>query len=104
MTYKINYLPIARTDLIEIIDYISNHLKAPRAAINLIEEFNKSILRLQEFPYSCKVYNSKVKTLENEYRVLQVKNYMVFYIIKKNEVEIYRVIYSKMDIDKILKL
>ena len=103
MTYKINYLPIARIDLIEIVDYISYNLKAPRAAINLIDEFNRAILRMKEFPYSCKIYNSKSKMLENEYRVLKVKNYMVFYVIKGNEVEIHRIIYSKMDVDKMLK-
>lgn len=103
MMYEISYLPIAKKDLTEIINYISDHLKAPTAAINLLEDFNEAILRLQQFPFSCKVYDSKVKDFENEYRFLQVNNYLVFYIVKENIVEIHRILYSKMDLSKLIK-
>lgn len=34
--YEINYLPIAKQDIMDIILYISNQLKAPKAAIELL--------------------------------------------------------------------
>ncbi|MDI6602216.1 MAG: type II toxin-antitoxin system RelE/ParE family toxin, partial [Thermoanaerobacteraceae bacterium] len=43
------------------------------------------------------------KSLENEYRVLPVKNYLVFYVVKEQVVEIHRVIYAKMDLSKVIK-
>lgn len=34
--YKIKYLPLARKDLYDITNYIADHLKAPKAAMNLL--------------------------------------------------------------------
>lgn len=102
MMYKINYLPIAKKDLEEIIDYITIHLNAPIAAKDFIEALDTSILRLGQFPYSCKLYKSKIENFKYEYRILQVKNYSVFYVVKENIIEIHRILYSKMDINKFL--
>lgn len=100
--YKLKYLPLARKDLIDITTYITDHLKAPKAAMDLIDELDNSISRLQQFPYSCRVYQL-IKSLETEYRVLPIKNYLVFYVVKEHEVEIHRIVYSKMNLKHILK-
>ncbi len=47
--YNIVYLPIARQDIIEIITYISDFLKSPQAALDLLDCLERSILRLQDF-------------------------------------------------------
>ncbi len=99
--YEIIYLPIAKKDLIDIVAYITEHLKAPKAAMDLLKSLDKSISRLEEFPYSCKVYKS-TEPLESEYRLLPIKNYAVFYVVKDQIVEIHRVIYAKMDLTKII--
>ncbi len=62
---------------------------------------DNSIARLEQFPYSCRVYQP-AKELEDEYRLLQVKNYIVFYTVKNDKVMIYRIVYSKMDLTKVL--
>lgn len=98
--YKLKYLPLAQKDLVNIMNYIAENLRAPKAAIDLIDALDSSILRLQQFPYSCRVYQS-TEPLENEYRILTVKNYMVFYVVIENTVEIHRIIYAKMDIKNI---
>lgn len=36
--YKLKYLPLALTDLMDITDYIANTLKAPKAAAGLMKE------------------------------------------------------------------
>lgn len=100
--YEIRYLPLAREDLADIITYIADHLKAPKAAMDLLNAFDESISRLEQFPYLCKVYQP-IKELENEYRLLPVKNYAVFYVVKEKVVEIHRVVYAKMDLTKIIK-
>ncbi|MBS3969280.1 MAG: type II toxin-antitoxin system RelE/ParE family toxin [Clostridia bacterium] len=101
--YKIKYLPLALKDLRNITDYISDTLKAPKAAVDLIDALDNSISRLAKFPYSCKVYQP-IKPLEAEYRLLPVKNYLVFYAVTEHdEVEIHRVIYKRMDLKKLIK-
>ena len=89
-------------DLTDIATYIADHLKAPKAAMDLLNDLDKSISRLEQFPYSCKVYQP-IRELENEYRLLPVKNYAVFYVVKEQVVEIHRVLYAKMNLTKIIK-
>lgn len=100
--HKIKFLSLAVKDLKDITDYITDTLKAPKAAMDLVDALDHSISRLQQFPYSSKVYQP-VKSLETEYRMLPVKNYLVFYVVTEGEVEIHRIIYAKMNLEKIIK-
>lgn len=99
--YRLKYLPLAQKDLILIISYIANTLKAPKAAMDLVDGLDNAISGLRKFPYSCKVYQP-MEPLEAEYRVLPVKNYLVFYVVTEEAVEIHRIVYAKMDIKNIL--
>jgi plasmid stabilization system protein ParE len=100
--HDIRYLPLASRDLSNIVSYVADELKAPNAAMDLINELDTFISRLAQFPYSCRVYQPE-KSLKNEYRILPVKNYLVFYVVKEDVVEIHRVIYAKMNLTKIIK-
>lgn len=100
--YKLKYLPLALEDLRDITDYIAGTLKAPKAAMDLLDTMDRSISRLIQFPFSCKVYRP-AKEVETEYRLLPVKNYAVFYVVKEEVVEIHRVIYAKMDLTNAIK-
>jgi plasmid stabilization system protein ParE len=99
--YKLSYLPIAQQDIAAAALYISECLKSPQAALDLIDALDSAISWLKEFPYSCRVYQP-AKSLEREYRILPVRNYVVFYTVGEQEkiVEICRVIYAKRDLDK----
>lgn len=99
--YKIRYLPLARKDLNDITFYIADRLKTPKAAMDLLDSLDESISRLEQFPYSCKVYQP-IKTLEAEYRLLPVENYAIFYVVKEQTVEIHRIVYAKMDLSKLI--
>ncbi|RLD31980.1 MAG: type II toxin-antitoxin system RelE/ParE family toxin [Bacteroidetes bacterium] len=99
--YELKYLPLAIKDLHGIIDYIINILKAPKSASNLLDDLEISISRLRQFPFSFKIYQS-VEPLETEYRMLPVKNYFVFYVVIENIVEIHRIIYARMNFEKII--
>lgn len=100
--HKLRYLSVALEDLRNIVDYITDTLKAPQAAMDLLNAFDKAISRIAQFPYSCKVYPPS-HDLANEYRILPVENYLVFYVVKEQIVEVHRILYAKMDITKPLK-
>jgi len=100
--HKVRYLPIAQKDLQDVILYLLDNLKSPKAAMDFIETLDKSILRLRQYPYSCRLYQPQ-KPLECEYRFLPVKNYLVFYIVTENIIEVHRIIYSKMNLKMIIK-
>jgi addiction module RelE/StbE family toxin len=101
MEYVIKYLPVAEKDLLGITAYISEILKAPKA-LNFIDEIEKKISGLRINPYSHRLYRPS-KPIDTEYRLLTVKNYLVFYVIIDNIVEIHRVLYNKRDLSKIIK-
>lgn len=101
--YKLKYLPLAQKDLWNITSYIADNLKAPKAAMDFVNTLDNSISRLQQFPYSCKLYQPQ-ESLEAEHRLLSVKNYLVFYIVTENEVEIHRIVYAKMNLEKLIKM
>ncbi len=102
--YRIEFLPISKKDIDDIIYYISNHLKNDMAAKKLRDLFMSSFDHILEFPYSCSVYQPN-GILKNEYRSYRVKNFLIFYTIhnQENLILIVRVLYQKMDIQSILE-
>lgn len=92
---------MAEKDLRDITSYIADNLKAPKAAMDLLDALDKAICRLQQFPYSFKAYQP-IELLAAEYRMLPVKNYLVFYIVTEHEVEIQRIIYARMNIENLI--
>lgn len=102
--YKLEFLPIAKKDIDEIIYYITNNLKNETAAINLSKEFIKNANNILDFPYGLPEYKLKHK-LKNVYRSLKIKNFLMFYMINEKDkiITIVRVLYQKMDINNILE-
>ena len=78
--YKLRYLKLAQSDLLDIVIYISGKLYAPQAATELVDKLDKAISRLEQFPFSGHLYTNKYK-LADEYRMLVVENYLVFYVV-----------------------
>ncbi len=97
--YKIEFLPIALDDLVEISDYISTKLCNPRAAQNLYEEIIFEIETLSLFPYSAPILILE-NHLKRKYRKLIVRNYLVFYWVDEDNktVIISRIVYGRRDI------
>ena len=100
--YKIFYLPLALDDLKDIVKYIAHKLEAPRAADNLLSKIDREVLKIAENPFRCHLY-APMERLKYEYRVLNIENYSLFYIVEKEKVEIHRVLYSRRDNLRILK-
>ena len=83
--YKIEFLPIAKEDINNIIYYISHKLNNITAAKKLRNLFIKSLDYIIEFPYGSTVYPSSKTTLKYEYRSYKIKNYLLFYTINENQ-------------------
>jgi plasmid stabilization system protein ParE len=100
--YEICYLRLAQKDLNDIIGYIAGELKAPQAASDFIDAVEAGIERLREYPYSCRVYQPLLP-VDLEYRVLTVKNYLIFYVVLDDIVEIHRVVFGRRDLRQVIK-
>ena len=96
--YDVIYLPSAKQELEEIIEYISIELKAPEAALNFINAVNDMVQRLTDMPYRHPIYHSRFR-LNNEIRFVPVKNYNVFYKVDEEHktVKIHSIIYQRRD-------
>ena len=102
--YRIEFLPIAKKDIEDIIYYISYDLKNITAAKKLRDLFMSGIDNILEFPYGNAVYKP-IGVLKNEYRSYKIKNFLMFYTIDEKEklITVVRVLYQKMDFNNILK-
>lgn len=102
--YKLEFLPVALTDMLEAVSYISNGLKNPIAADRLSEKFVSAAETLADFPYSNPVY-IPMKQLNHEYRKTIVENYLMFYWVDEpcKTVTVARVIYGKRDYGKMIE-
>ena len=86
----------AEMDLLGILDYISETLKAPVVAKRIYLSIKAKIATLDEMPQRNKIVDEEpYKSLE--IRPLYVENYTAFYDVDENkhEVHILRVLYSR---------
>ena len=102
--YKLEYLPVARQDLIDIVLYISQELQNPDAANRLAEKLIETAEKALIFPYGNPSYHP-IKPLRHEYRKAIVQNYLMFYWIdeEKKLVTVVRVLYAKRNYDQLLE-
>ncbi|MBR4489717.1 type II toxin-antitoxin system RelE/ParE family toxin [bacterium] len=87
MSYKLRYLPLAKEDLINIVDYIQNTILSPIAAENTVSRIEKAILKRLENPESFAVWPSS-KERKHPSRRINVKNYTVWYVVVDDVMEI----------------
>ncbi len=101
--YRLEYLPVARQDMIEIVRYISQELKNPDAADHLAFQMIQAAEAVLEFPYSAPAYHP-IRPLKHEYRKISVQNFLMLYWVEeeKKTVTIARVVYEKRDYDRML--
>lgn len=100
--YKLSFLPLFEDDLNEIVDYISLMLKNPIAAHRLVDEVEHAILKRLENPLSFAPFPSS-KPRKTPYYRIQVRNFSVFYVVIQDTMEVRRILYSKRNLDTLLK-
>lgn len=96
--YELEYLPIARRDMMDIAKYIGIKLQNSDAADRLAEKMVEKAEGLKDMPYKCSSY-TPIRKLKHEYRKLIVDNYIMFYWINEDNklITIARIIYAKRD-------
>lgn len=98
-TYKIKIFPTARQDLEEVIGYLNT--LSPDTALKYYDLLVEEITSLSKMPERC----PKPKDLAlaaKGYRYLIVKNYLVFYVVVGDTVQIRRILYARRDYRSLL--
>jgi toxin ParE1/3/4 len=89
--YIMKYLPIATNDLIEILEYIK--VDSPKAALDFVNRIDETIVKLKDFPELGVIPKDK-RLKKLGYRTLIIGNYIVFYVVLDDIVEIRRVLHG----------
>lgn len=96
---KLRINPLVVADLKAIKDYTAED--NAEAARKTVDEIYKSFENLQQFP-TMGADLSKLVSFKTDYKYLVHGNYITLHLIKKDYVEIYRVIDRYQDIPSIL--
>ncbi len=92
--YNIEYSKESKEDLIRIKQYIKYNLQEPEIANKLISNIKKSIKTLKDNPEIYTIIDDDM-IRKLEIRKLIVDNYIVFYRIKDDSIEIVRIMYGR---------
>lgn len=97
--YQLRYLDLFEKDLEQIVDYITHELDNPEAADNLINAVEDAILQRSTCAEAFEQYPSKRERRHPYYRIY-VHNYIVFYVVIGDVMELRRMLYSRRDMRK----
>ena len=92
--YKVKIYPTAKRDLLEIIDYLNT--LSPEAALRYYDLLTEEIASLATMPERCP-HPKDLALVAKGYRYLVVKNYLVFYVVSGDTVQIRRILYGRRD-------
>ena len=97
--HKVVYLPLAEADILEAVDYIAFNLDSPSAAEDLLSEIDKTVKLITEFPYAFELYWTD-RPMKDEIRKVSIKNYVLYYAVFHDTVEIRRFLHGRRDRSK----
>lgn len=97
--YKLRFLPLFVDDLSEIVDYIALRLKNPIAADNLVDEVQTAIRERMACAEAFEPYHSNRERQYPYYRIY-VKNYIIFYVVIGDVMEVRRIVYSRRNLSE----
>lgn len=100
-TYKLKYLDLFEQDLTETINYISTVLENPAAAQFLLNDTEKAIFTRLLMPLAFEPYRLK-KESRHPYYIKRVRNYIVFYVVIDDVMEVRRFMYNKRDVKDLI--
>lgn len=91
--HEIRFLPLVNEDILEAVDYLVTVLDAPAAAESLLDELDRTVVRLAQFSYSAELYRSE-RPLKDEIRKVPVKGFILYYAVFEDYVEIRRFLHG----------
>ena len=99
--YELRFLPLFEEDLNEIVDYITYHLRNPIAADKLVDAVETAIQERLPNAEAFEPYHSSGER-QYPYYWIRVKNFMIFYVVIDNVMEVRRILYGRRNWKKIL--
>ncbi len=99
-SYKVRIYPTAEQDLAEIVNYLNT--LSQQAALKYYDMLTKEIASLSTMPERYPHPRDLALTAKG-YRYLVVKDYLVFYMVVGDTVQIHRILYGRRDYQSILK-
>ncbi len=99
--YELKILPLFEDDLNEIANYITYRLRNPIAAETFVDEVEKAIYERLTCAESFEPYPSS-RTRKYPYYPIPVKNFIIFYVVIGNTMEVRRIIYSRRNLEKLI--
>jgi plasmid stabilization system protein ParE len=102
--YRLRFSKIYDEDVHSSYNYIKNKLEAPMAAENLIIEILEKLNKIKKNPNIRPLVQDKYLASLG-YRAINVKNYIIFYIIGNDQkyINVIRFLYNKRNWINILK-
>lgn len=92
--YKVKIYSAAKRDLQEVVDYLNTLSKD--VALKYYDLLTEEIMSLAHMPERCpKIRNLPLSA--KGYRCLLVKNYLVFYVVIGDTVQVRRIQYARRD-------
>lgn len=95
---RIVMLPRAAQDLEDVVDYLSQFY-----ASTAIKQYDRIVSKIQELPRfleMCEEYGAG--HYHFAYRRMVVNDYLVFYVVLDDAIEIHRILHGKKDIGRYL--
>lgn len=98
-SYKVKIYPAAKQDLQDVVSYL-NTLSAD-VALKYYDELTEKIAGLSELPLRCAPARDPALAARG-YRCLYVRNYIVFFVVIEQTVQIRRILYARRDYTSLL--
>lgn len=97
--YEIKIYPSAKMDLTDIVSYLNT--LSPQAAIRYYDMIVEKIGSLNEMPERCP-FVREVALKAKGYRYLVAENYLVFFVVKADVVQVRRILYGRRNYEWLL--
>jgi plasmid stabilization system protein ParE len=94
--YKLKFSNYIYEDIKSSVNYIKYDLQNPVAAQRLKNEIKKTYGKIKENPFIYPAVPAKSLALKG-YRFTMIKNYMLFYKVKENQINFDRFLYGPRD-------
>ena len=97
--YRIKIYPSAQRDLQEIVEYLNT--LSEDAALRYYDQIVSEIASLSSMPLRYP-HPRDLPLAAKGYRYMNVRNYLVFYIVSGDTVQIHRILYARRDYSRLL--
>lgn len=93
MKYNLEYISVFFEDILEV---ETNLIEYPQKLKRIFSQIDKILVNLVDMPHMYPVYQDFPL-----FRKITIEDYLLFYAVAGNTIEVHRLIYHKMDMQRI---